>query len=104
MPKDHLLCDKTEIIATQLMGNQWRQVSARADRIKSIRFDYVDTRKLLLFKGRDERITVEVSGGMPVTFLRSAEKGYFDEYKERLREFAYNNKITFHNDVVSQTV
>lgn len=97
MANDHLLCDKTEIIATQLMGNQWRQVSARADRIKSICFEYVDTRRFLVLKGRDERISVEVSGGMPVTFLRSKEKRYFDEYKERLRAFAKANQITFHD-------
>ena len=97
MAKDHLLVDKTELIATQLMGNQWRQVSARADRIKTIRFDVVETRKLVFLKGKDERISIEVSGGMPITFLRSAEKTFFDEYKERIRTFAKDNKITFYD-------
>ena len=98
MAKDHLLCDKTEIVATQLMGNQWRQVSARADRIKTIRYDFVDTRKFFFLKGRDERISIEVSGGMPITFMRSAEKGFFDDYKQRIREFAKNNNITFYDN------
>lgn len=95
MAKDHLICDRTEIIATLLMGNRWANVSARADRIRRIQFDFIDVRRFIFLKSRDERISVEVSGGAPITFLRSAEKQFFDEYKTRLAKFAKDNNITF---------
>lgn len=94
MAKDHLIMDKTEIIATLLLGNQWRNVSARADRITRIQFDHITTRKFIFFKVKDEQITI-TTNPMPIVFRRSQEKQFFDEYKERLTKFAKDNNITF---------
>lgn len=94
MAKDHLIMDKTEIIATLLLGNRWANVSARADRITRIQFDHITTRKLIFFKVKDEQITI-TTNPMPIVFRRSQEKGYFDEYKQRLAKFAKDNNITF---------
>lgn len=97
MAKDHLIMDKTEIIADQLLGNQWRKISARADRIKAINFDIIETRKFIFLKGTDEVISIEASP-MPIKFFRSKEKGFFDGYKTQLEKFAKDNRITIHDN------
>ena len=96
MAKNHLLCDKTEIIVTVLMGNNWTNVNLIADRIKRIQFDKC-TEKISLFKSGDsEKITIESSASpMPVVIFKQKEKEFFDGYKEQLEKFAKNNRITF---------
>lgn len=94
MAKDRLIVDKTEIIATVLMGNQWRNVPITADKIRRIQYDKFNERKI--FKEvPSEMIKIETSAGPPVTFTKLKEKEYFDQYKERLAKFAKDNKLTF---------
>jgi hypothetical protein len=96
MAKNHLICDKTEIIVTVLMGNQWRNVSITADKIKRIQYDKC-TEKVSLFKtGDSEKISIEFSPSpMPVVIFKQKEKEFFDSYKEQLEKFAKNNHLTF---------
>ncbi|MGI6040504.1 MAG: hypothetical protein GX257_07105 [Clostridiales bacterium] len=96
MARDHLLCDKTEIVVTVLMGNQWRNVNITADKIKRIQFDKCKER-VFLFKTVDsEKITIEYSPSeIPIVIYKQKEKKFFDDYKTRLEKFAKNNILTF---------
>lgn len=96
MAKNHLICDKTEIIVTVLMGNQWRNVNVTADKIKRIQFDKCKEKVGLFKMGDSEKISVETSGSpMPLVIFRQKEKQFFDGYKEQLEKFAKNNHLTF---------
>ena len=96
MAKKHLLCDKTEIIVTVLMGNQWRNVNITSDRIKRIQFDKC-REKSFPFKSVDsEKITIEYSPSeIPIVIFKEKEKKFFDGYKTQLATFAKNNHLPF---------
>jgi len=96
MAKNHLLCDKTEIIVTVLMGNQWRNINITADKIKRIQFDKCKEKVSLFKMGDSERISIETSfSPMPIMIFKQKEKQFFDSYKEQLEKFAKNNRLTF---------
>jgi len=93
MAKNHLIVDKTEIIATVLMGNQWRNVPVTADKIKRIQFDKCQEKVWKFLKKDSEKITIEAA--MPITIFKLKEAQFFDTYKQQLTEFAKRNNLTF---------
>jgi len=96
MAKNHLVCDKTEIIVTVLMGNQWRNVSITADKIRRIQFDRCKERAFLFKTVDSEKISIEYSPSpAPIVIFKQKEKKYFDDYKKQLEKFAKNNHLTF---------
>ncbi len=96
MAKNHLICDKTEIIATVLMGNQYRNVNLTADKIRRIQFDKYEAKAFLRKPTESEKITIESSGApVPIIFEKSKEKEFFDGYKTQLEKFAKDNHLTF---------
>lgn len=96
MAKNHLLCDKTEIIVTVLMGNQWRNINITADKIRRIQFDKCKERVSLFKIGDSEKISIEYSPSpAPVVLFKQKEKKYFEDYKKQLEKFAKDNHLTF---------
>jgi hypothetical protein len=93
MAKNHLIVDKTEVIVTVLMGNQWRNVPIPADKIKRIQFDKCQEKVWKVLKKDSEKITIEAA--MPVTIFKLKEAQFFDSYKQQLAEFAKRNNLTF---------
>jgi hypothetical protein len=96
MAKNHLICDKTEIIVTVLMGNQWKNVNITADKIKRIQFDKCRERAGLFRTVDSEKISIEFSPApAPIVLFRQKEKKFFDGYKTQLEKFAKDNHLTF---------
>jgi hypothetical protein len=103
MAKKHLIIDKTELIATLLMGNQWRNVAVTADKIRRIQYDKC-VEKSLFKKVESEKITIEASASPPIVFFKSKEKEFFEEYKQDLEKFAKNNRLTFVDNIAGEAV
>ena len=96
MARNHLICDKTEIIVTVLAGNQWRNISFTADKIKRIQFDKCKEKTFLFFTTDSEKISIESSNSpQPTVIYKNREKQFFDTYKTQLQKFAHDNHITF---------
>ena len=96
MAKNHLLCDKTVIIVTVLMGNQWRNVNLTADKIKRIQFDKCKERAFPFKKVDSEKITIEYSPSeIPIVIYKGKEKKFLETYKTQLEKFARDNHLTF---------
>ena len=96
MAKNHLICDKTEIIVTVLAGNKWRNVNFTADKIKRIQFDKCKEKTFLFLTADSEKISIETSNSPnPTVIYKLKEKEFFDTYKTQLQAFAHDNHITF---------
>lgn len=96
MAKNHLICDKTEIIVTVLMGNQYRNVNLTADKIRRIQYDKHMVKSFLSKPKESEKITIEASGAPgPIVLLEHKEKQFFAGYKIQLEKFAKDNHLTF---------
>jgi|GEM_PF-791070 len=99
MAKPHLLVDKTEIIVSILMGNNWRNIPITADKVKRIAITPFKVKKMF-GKKDSEAILIEVSSApFPVMLVREKEKEHFDSYVEQLEKWAKNNHITWTNVV-----
>lgn len=101
MARNHLLCDKTEIIVTVLMGNQWKNVNITADRVKRIQFDKCKERVFPFRSVDSEKISIEYSPSeIPIVLFQQKEKKFFEGYKTQLEKFAKDNHLTFVDNTI----
>lgn len=104
MARKHIFCEKTELVLIILMGNGAFSMNLTYDQIVRIQFEPCTERKFLFFKSPSEKIVfVTRKNERPVEFLKSKEKEFFEEYKVELEKFAKNNRISFTNNLVSDT-
>ena len=102
MAREHLLFDKTEIVAGYLSGKKYLVANLTSDKITSV---IIEPCRVGLFKHRaGERIVIN-SGklGGPIVYYRHQEKKYFDGYVEGLVKFCRDNNVTLHYNENNRT-
>lgn len=106
MSKEHLLFDKTEILAMVLVENERAQKTAKMinlkyDKIVSITIK-PHVEKTIFGKKPSEIIEIVVSGrSEPLVYTKMKEKQYWEGYKAGLKNFAKDNRITFADETKS---
>ena len=95
--KVRMLFDKTEIIVSYKDGNSHLTENLQYSDITTIRIDKC-TEGALFFKKPSERIEILTrKREVPFTYFKLAEQPYFEDYKQKLTEFAKTHKITLHD-------
>jgi hypothetical protein len=99
MAYEHIMFDKTEIVLI-VMGKKKPQVlNVTYDKIMRIQFDRFMERKFFK-KVPSEKIIIMIRGrDSAVEFTKLKEKKYFEKYKEGLRKFAKDNRLTFMDNI-----
>jgi len=99
MAYEHIMFDKTEIVLI-VMGKKKPQVlNVTYDKIMRIQFDRFMVRKLFK-KVPSEKIIIMIRGrDSAVEFTKLKEKKFFGIYKEGLRKFAKDNRLTFIDNI-----
>lgn len=93
--RENILFDKTELTMAVLGQKRAEVVNATYDRINRIQIDSFMERKFLS-KIPSEKISIFVTGREnPIVYTKLKEKEFFEGYKEKIREFAKENRITF---------
>ena len=96
--KRKITVDKTEIVFIDTSGKRAQIRNLTYEKIMRIQFAKFDERKLLK-KLPSEKIEIFGSGRHePYVFTRLKNEDFFDEYKEKLAEFAKRNRVTFTDD------
>lgn len=102
MAKEHLLFDKTELMAVVRMGNRFSIINLKYSDILSITFKPCEEKGLLKSKP-SECIELKVKNrNQPLTYFMHEEKNFWDGYKTNLRKFAKDNRITFVDELSPQ--
>lgn len=92
MAKEKLLFDKTELVCGILMGNMATVVNVKYSDIICIKFLPFEE-KGFLKKVPSEMIEIKCKTNS-IYYTKKAEKKYWDKYKDGLRKFARDNRIT----------
>ena len=104
MKRPCIMVDKTEIVIAVEGKKRWSSHNLTYDTINRIQFgtDYVrklfrkvPVRSIRIFSSRLPQ---------PATYLESKHKEYFEEYRRKLAEFARNNRISFQDEELSDSL
>ena len=93
MAKRHMYYDKTEITLAMRMGNSYATFHVSADKVQRIKFSPMKAKKLFR-KIDSEMISIEAAGFPPLMLFKHQEGEFFDTYKEELRKFGKENRIS----------
>ena len=94
MAKEHILFDKTELMAMAYMGNIAQMVNLKYNNITGISIKPI-MEKSGFSKKPSEIIEIKVNNmPVPLTYTMLKEKQFWDSYKTNLKKFAKNNRIT----------
>lgn len=107
MAKEHLLFDKTEIMAMVLVEGERAQKTAKMVDLKYNKIVSISIRpfeeKVMFGTKPSEIIEIVVSGSSePIVFTKMKEKKFWEGYKAGLRRFAKDNRITFNDETASK--
>ncbi len=96
--KETILFDKTELTLAVLGQKKAEVVHATYDKIKRIQIDSFMEKKLFS-KVPSEKISIFITGREnPVVYTKLKEKDFFNGYKENIKKFAKDNRITFEDN------
>lgn len=103
MAKEHLLFDKTELMAVVRMGNNFAVKNLKYSDILSIAFKPCE--KKGLFKSTpSECIELKVKNqNQPIYYYKHEEGKFWDGYIAGLKTFAKNNRITLSDELSGET-
>ncbi len=103
MAKEHLLFDKTEIMAVVRFGNNYAMKNLKYSDILEITFKPCE--KKGLFKSTpSECIELKVKNqNQPITYFKYDEGKFWDGYIAGLKTFAKNNRITLVDELSGAT-
>jgi len=94
MAKKLIYVDKKEIVLI-ILGKKVESLNLTADKISRIQFDRINERKFLK-KVPSEKISFTIRGRENlVTYTKMKDKEFFEVYKEDVRRFAKENRVTF---------
>jgi hypothetical protein len=105
--KEHLLFDKTEIVAMVMVKNERAQkraqmVNLKYDKIVSISIKPHEE-KTLFGKKPSELIEIVVSGrSEPIVYTKLKEIKFWEGYKQGLEIFARENRISFTDETATE--
>ena len=98
MAKEHILFDKTEIMAAVFFGNSAQLVNLKYSDIISISIKPFQE-KAMFGKKPSEIIEIKCKGqNFPITYTKLKEKKFWEGYKANLKKFAKDNRITFNDE------
>ena len=94
MAKEHLLFDKTELMAVVKMGNNYAMRNLKYSDFISISFKPCE-KKGLFKSSPSECIELKLkNSNMPLVYFKHEEVKFWDGYKAGLTKFAKENRIT----------
>jgi hypothetical protein len=95
MAKRHIYVDKTELVLIYPQGKKYISTNLTYEQIICIRISPFKEFRLF-FPVASEKIEI-VSGKheKPIVFTKLKEKGFFEQYKKELAEFAARNRVSF---------
>ncbi len=101
MAKEKILFDKTELVCGIVFGSSASVVNLKYSDIISIKF--IPTPEKKLFKTvMSERIEIKCKNqAYPIVYLKSQEKKFWENYKDGLRKFAKDNRITLEDETIA---
>lgn len=103
MAKEHILFDKTELMAVVHAGNNFRIINLKYSDILTITFKPCE--KKGLFKSTpSEAIELKVKNqDRPLVYYKYEESKFWDGYKSGLTKFAKDNRITLVDEINGET-
>lgn len=107
MSKERLLFDKTEIVAMVMVENERAEKRAQMLNLKYNKIVSITIKpheeKTLFGKKPSELIEIVVSGrNEPIVYTKLKEKKYWEGYKEGLRKFARENRLSFTDETITE--
>ncbi|MBR5115365.1 MAG: hypothetical protein IK101_08765 [Oscillospiraceae bacterium] len=94
MAKEHLLFDKTELMAVVKMGNNYAMRNLKYSDIISISLKPCE-KKGIFKSSPSECIELKLkNSNMPLVYFKHEEEKFWDGYKEKIVKFAKDNRIT----------
>ena len=99
MAKEHLLFDKTELMAVVKMGNNYAMRNLKYSDFISITLKPCE-KKGLFKSSPSECIELKLkNSNMPLVYFKHEEEKFCDGYKEKIVKFAKDNRITLNDEL-----
>jgi hypothetical protein len=102
MAKEHMLFDKTEIKLVVMRGNSASLLDLKFDQINSITFRPCEESTLFGKKPSEEILIKTKKAADPFVYSKLKEKNFWEGYKDNLRKFAKENRITLVDDLAAK--
>ena len=96
MAQRRIMFDKAEVVLLVPGKKRMANYNLTNANITRIQFDKCTVRKFGIIPVKDEKISIVTpKAGMPIVYLRSENKAFFDEYKAEFARYAKEYRVTF---------